>query len=58
MVAVNDVSKKGVGFESDTNEMFVITQKGVKEKIALTLKENVAKKIIDILGKEISKHGM
>jgi phosphopantothenoylcysteine decarboxylase/phosphopantothenate--cysteine ligase len=49
MVAVNDVSKKGVGFESDTNEMFVITHNGYKEKIAMDIKGNVAKKIIDIL---------
>ena len=55
MVAVNDISKKGVGFESDTNEMFIITHNGYKEKIAMDLKENVAKKIIDILAKEISK---
>ena len=55
MVAVNDVSKKGVGFESDTNEMFVITNNGYTEKIAIDLKENVAKKIVDILAKEITK---
>ncbi|MCL2792526.1 MAG: bifunctional phosphopantothenoylcysteine decarboxylase/phosphopantothenate--cysteine ligase CoaBC [Spirochaetaceae bacterium] len=55
MVAVNDVSKKGVGFESDTNEMFVITNNGYTEKIAMDLKENVAKKIISVLAKEIDK---
>ena len=55
MVAVNDVSKKGAGFESDTNEMFVITNNGYTEKIAMDLKENVAKKIINILAKEINK---
>ncbi|MCL2294012.1 MAG: bifunctional phosphopantothenoylcysteine decarboxylase/phosphopantothenate--cysteine ligase CoaBC [Spirochaetes bacterium] len=55
MVAVNDVSKKGAGFESDTNEMIVLTQSGYKEKIPMDLKQNVAKKIIDILAKEINK---
>ena len=55
MVAVNDISKKGAGFETDTNEMFIITHNGYKEKIAMDLKENVAKRIIDILAKEIGK---
>ncbi len=55
MVAVNDVSKKGAGFETDTNEMFIITKSGLTEKIPLTLKQNVAKKIIDILAQEINK---
>ena len=55
MVAVNDVSKKGAGFESDTNEMFVIANNGYTEKIAMDLKENVAKKIISILAKDILK---
>ena len=58
MVAVNDVSKKGAGFETDTNEMFVITSNGRKEKIAMNLKENVAKKIIDILAEDLCRKGI
>ncbi len=52
MIAVNDVSRPGTGFESDTNEMFVITRDGAMEKIPMALKDDIAREIVRILARE------
>lgn len=61
MIAVNDVSKKDAGFESDTNEMFVITAQTSNgtdaeskvEKISMSSKNHVAFKILEIMNRVI-----
>ena len=46
MIAVNDVSKEGAGFESDTNEMILLSKEGKNIKIPMASKSEVAEKII------------
>lgn len=48
-IIINDVSKKDRGFEVDTNEVFVVTKKGLMRKIPLASKQEIAKGIIDFL---------
>jgi phosphopantothenoylcysteine synthetase/decarboxylase len=55
MIAVNDVSIKGAGFESEKNEMIIITKNGFIEKIPLAFKSEVAGKIISIVAKDNQK---
>ncbi len=49
MIAVNDVSKSGVGFESDTNEMILLSKEGVNIKIPMASKTEVAERIIKVI---------
>ncbi len=53
MIAVNDVSMKGAGFETDTNEMIVLSKNGDNIKIPMAKKTVVAEKIINIVSKYI-----
>ncbi len=46
-VVANDVSRKDRGFESDNNEVYVISKSGTVKKIPLASKREVAKKIIE-----------
>ncbi len=46
-VVVNDVSKKGVGFDADENEGFVLGRDGSKFEIARTSKLDFARTILD-----------
>lgn len=48
-IIVNDVGRKGVGFGVDTNEVYIISQKGLVRKIEKTSKRQVAEKVLDIL---------
>ncbi len=49
MIAVNDVSKSGAGFESDTNEMILLSREGLNIKIPMATKQEVAEKIIKVI---------
>ena len=49
MIAVNDVSKAGAGFESDTNEMILLSKEGLNIKIPMASKTEVAEKIIKVI---------
>ncbi|MBN2440010.1 MAG: bifunctional phosphopantothenoylcysteine decarboxylase/phosphopantothenate--cysteine ligase CoaBC [Spirochaetales bacterium] len=55
LIAVNDVSKTNTGFESDTNELFVVNRKKEVHKIEMALKQEVAKKLLDIIILEMNK---
>lgn len=57
MIAVNDVSVEGAGFETDTNEMFIITSDGESEKIPMAAKGEVAQKIIKKIAAELAGRG-
>ncbi|MCQ2604656.1 MAG: bifunctional phosphopantothenoylcysteine decarboxylase/phosphopantothenate--cysteine ligase CoaBC [Spirochaetia bacterium] len=46
MIAVNDVSLPGHGFESDTNEMLAICKDGDVKKLELTSKYGIALKLL------------
>ncbi|OGG00057.1 hypothetical protein A2Y99_02940 [Candidatus Gottesmanbacteria bacterium RBG_13_37_7] len=48
-IIVNDVGRKGVGFEVDTNEVYIISAKGLMQKIEKTTKNDVARQILEII---------
>jgi phosphopantothenoylcysteine synthetase/decarboxylase len=51
-IVVNDVSKNDRGFQSDTNEVFIVTGETSK-KISLRSKKEIAQKTIDYLLKQL-----
>jgi phosphopantothenoylcysteine decarboxylase / phosphopantothenate---cysteine ligase len=46
LIAVNDVARSGAGFETDTNEMYLLGADGFEEHIPLQDKLGVARRII------------
>lgn len=52
VVIVNDISRDDRGFESDNNEVYIISKNGIINKISLASKTEVAKNIIDYLIKQ------
>lgn len=47
MIVVNDINKKGAGFEVDTNSAILIDRLGKSEELEVMLKEQMADKIFD-----------
>ena len=54
-IVANDVDRSDRGFESDDNEVFIVTPNGNIKKIPLGSKVNIAKKIADFLEELIAK---
>lgn len=48
-VVINDVSQSDRGFESDTNEVFIIKKNGDKKKISLRSKKEIAEEMVSYL---------
>ncbi len=48
LVAANDVSAEGVGFQADTNELFVVDGRKTVTHIALAPKREVARQLVDL----------
>ena len=48
LIVVNDVGKKGVGFGTDMNEVFIIDEKKKTVHVQLAEKREVARKILDV----------
>jgi len=53
LIVVNDVGKKGVGFGTDTNEIFIVDREKKVVHVPLALKREVARKILDVVNKKI-----
>lgn len=53
LIAVNDVSRRGVGFETDTNEMYLIGPDGNEEHIPLADKLEVAHRIVAAVARRL-----
>lgn len=49
LIAANDIGRKGVGFECDTNEIFVVDPNKKVVHVPLTTKREVAKRLFDII---------
>lgn len=49
LIVVNDVSKKDVGFGTDTNEVFMIDRQKRTIRVPLSSKREVAKRILDVV---------
>lgn len=55
LILANDVGRKGVGFDTKTNELFVIDKAKEVIHIPKTSKKKVAQQILDIILKRIGK---
>ncbi len=55
LVAANDVSIEGVGFQTDTNELFVVDERRKVTHIALAPKREVARQLLDIAVKRLKR---
>jgi len=53
LIIVNDVGEKGVGFGTETNEIFIVDKKKKTIHVPLALKRKVAAKILDVVNKKI-----
>ncbi len=48
LVVANDVGKRGVGFEADTNEVYIVDRKKSVTHVPLLPKEEIARRILDM----------
>ncbi|MBE0519717.1 bifunctional phosphopantothenoylcysteine decarboxylase/phosphopantothenate--cysteine ligase CoaBC [Candidatus Bathyarchaeota archaeon] len=53
LIVVNDVGKKGAGFGTETNEMFIVDREKKVVHVPLALKREVARKILDVVNEKI-----
>jgi phosphopantothenoylcysteine decarboxylase/phosphopantothenate--cysteine ligase len=53
LIVVNDVGKKGVGFGTETNEVFIVDKEKKVVHIPLSPKREVARKILDVVNEKI-----
>ncbi|MDO8055461.1 MAG: bifunctional phosphopantothenoylcysteine decarboxylase/phosphopantothenate--cysteine ligase CoaBC [Candidatus Hermodarchaeota archaeon] len=53
LIIANDVSRPGVGFETDTNELFVVDPSKKVVKITMTLKSKAAHQVLDAISNRI-----
>jgi phosphopantothenoylcysteine decarboxylase/phosphopantothenate--cysteine ligase len=50
-IVINDISRSDIGFDSDQNEVLILTRDGVEEQIPRTAKEQVADHVLDQVGR-------
>lgn len=55
LIAVNEVTGAGVGFESDTNELYFVDEKKTVEHVELTSKRAAATRLIEAIARRILK---
>jgi phosphopantothenoylcysteine decarboxylase/phosphopantothenate--cysteine ligase len=53
LIVVNDVGNKGVGFGTETNEVFIVDEKKKVIHVPLAPKREVARKILDVVNEKI-----
>jgi phosphopantothenoylcysteine decarboxylase / phosphopantothenate---cysteine ligase len=49
LIAVNDVARAGAGFESDTNEMYLLGNDGFEEHLPIQDKLGIARRIVAVI---------
>jgi phosphopantothenoylcysteine decarboxylase/phosphopantothenate--cysteine ligase len=51
MIVINDISKEGIGFSSDQNEVLILetTQQNSPIQVPCDSKQNIARKILDVV---------
>lgn len=54
LIVVNDVGRRGSGFGSDTNEVFIVGKRGRPIHVPLTTKRQVAGKLLDVIVKKLA----
>jgi len=55
LLVVNDVSKPGVGFDHETNEVVILGDDGTEVHVGLTSKEEVAAVLLDSVGGRLAQ---
>ena len=55
LVVVNDVSKPGVGFDHETNEVVILGRDGEVAQVARTSKRAVAEALLDSVGRRLAE---
>jgi len=55
LIVVNDVGKKGVGFGTETNEVFIVDKNKSVIHVPLALKREVAGKILDVVNEKLKQ---
>ena len=53
LIAVNDVSGKNVGFETDTNEIYIIDRSHAVTHVPLAGKDEIAAKLLQVIAEKI-----
>jgi len=53
LIVANDVGREGVGFQTDTNEVFIISRDKKAIRIPLTSKKDIAKKLVNMILEKI-----
>ncbi len=53
VIVANDISRSDIGFTADYNEVLLISRRGRKEFVGRSLKEVVARKILDLVREEL-----
>jgi phosphopantothenoylcysteine decarboxylase/phosphopantothenate--cysteine ligase len=48
-MVINDVGKKGIGFGTDDNEVYVLSKQGFIGKICKSTKKVIAQKLLEIV---------
>lgn len=48
-VVINDISREDIGFSSDYNELYIISKKGLINKLKKDTKQQIADKLLDII---------
>ena len=56
MIVANDVSKPGVGFAHDTNEVIVLMADGTRHHVPLTDKRDIARAVLDAAHARLESH--
>ncbi|HUX22059.1 MAG TPA: bifunctional phosphopantothenoylcysteine decarboxylase/phosphopantothenate--cysteine ligase CoaBC, partial [Spirochaetia bacterium] len=54
LIAVNEVTGAGVGFESDTNELYIVDRERAVEHIALTTKREAAARLVKAIARRLT----
>ncbi|WP_017471835.1 bifunctional phosphopantothenoylcysteine decarboxylase/phosphopantothenate--cysteine ligase CoaBC [Amphibacillus jilinensis] len=52
-IVINDITKAGAGFKSDTNEVVILTKSGMKTRIEQTSKQAIAYQLLNQIAKEM-----
>lgn len=55
LIVANDVGREGVGFQADTNEVFIIDKDKKVIHIPLTSKQEIARKLLDVVSEKIHR---
>lgn len=53
LIVVNDVGKKGVGFGTETNEVFIVDENKKAIHVPLAPKREIARKILDVVNEKV-----